>query len=367
MSARERIDRLRGKMRERGLDAVLLWVFEGFNWESVYYLSGFRGSSSALLVTLEAAELITDGRYLLQASAQVPRGVMDVVDQQSRKLAAAIADRLKFFAPARAGVEFKKLFHAPFLELSQLEVTSFEDVSDLLPALRRRKDAGEIAAIREAATRAGAAFFDALGAVKPGMTEREFAALLEYRMRIHQAEGGWGNADFIVLTGARSAMPHGRPSDEPFKTGDWVCVDFGARYDGYVSDITRYFSLGPPREDAQRWHEVLLRAHNQAAAKLVAGVAAADVDRVARGEIERAGWGERFTHGLGHGIGLEVHEAPNFSKLEGYVLEAGDVVTIEPGIYFDGTGGLRLEDDYCVTAGGSERLTAILPQEFFVV
>ena len=171
------------------------------------------------------------------------------------------------------------------------------------------------------------------------------------------AEKGWAHDDFIVASGVRSAMCHAPATLKQIREGETVTVDYGAMVDGYMSDITRNFALGQPDKKAIEINEILLKAHNEAAKILRPGVWGSDVDAAARKIISDAGYGKNFLHGLGHGLGLEVHEAPRLSRTSKDILQAGDVVTIEPGIYIEGWGGLRIEDDYLITEDGCECLT----------
>ena len=241
------------------------------------------------------------------------------------------------------------------------------DASDVLPLLRRKKDAGEIALIRKAADCARDAYRKVLSRVREGMTELEFSAALEYEIRCCGAEGGWGDHGFIVASGPRSALPHGMATDKPLAKGDWVTVDYGARVEGYVSDITRNFAIGEPPSRVREIEDVLLRAHEAAAGAIRAGVSGREVDLVARKVIQDAGYGECFIHGLGHAIGLEVHESPRLSPISADILQEGDVVTVEPGIYIEGFGGMRIEDDYLVTASGAELLAEDFDRRLSVI
>ena len=354
-----------GKLRERlaakELDTVLFLDVEGFNWENVYYFSGFRGTSGGFAVTAEDAFLVTDSRYLTQAREQCP---FSIVDQGSSTLVKSLVEQLGRRGFTRIGLEGSRIFYRLYrtIEEAGLEVV---DVSDFAPSIRRAKDAMERQILQKAADLAGKAFLMTLEKTCAGMTEQAFAALLEYNLRAVGAEGGWGDHDFIVASGPRSALPHGKPTERPFGKGEWVTVDFGARYGGYVSDITRNFSIGPADPWAMEMHDLLVRAHRRAADGLAPGIVGSGADALAREVIDEAGQGHLFCHGLGHGLGLEVHELPRLSSRSTDVLALGDVVTVEPGIYLEGKGGLRLEDDYFIVDGGSERLTSALAQELF--
>lgn len=344
-----RVARLRERLRREGADVFVLVVTERYNSESMAYMSGFRGSSGALVVSEDRNYLLTDGRYALQARAESP---FDIVIIDGGSLQDKTADILRQGRWKTAGFEAERLTVSLFSALEPA-VPSWKDCSGLLPALRRRKDEGEAALIRKAADLAWHAYLEALETVREGMTEKEFNALLEYTLRKNGAEGGWKNNGFIVASGERSALPHGAPTGRAFRKGDIVTVDFGATVEGYMSDLTRNFSLGPLSPQGRDIQDTLLEAHLRAAEAIRPGAEGRAVDAVARDVITRRGWGKHFPHGLGHGLGLEVHEAPRLSPHSRDVLEEGDVVTVEPGIYIEGWGGMRIEDDYLVTAGGA--------------
>ncbi|MBQ7544529.1 MAG: aminopeptidase P family protein [Synergistaceae bacterium] len=349
-----RTDKLRALMSAQNLDAFVLLVEERANSESCHYISGFRGSSAALIITPSASTLITDGRYTTQAKSQTP---FTVIIQSELSLPAFIAKAVSESDFVRVGFEAEKISHATFTKHFAPAKAEWLDASDMIPSLRRTKDAHEVELIR----RAGRIGRDALGAVMrethAGMTEAEFGSKLMQEIKRRGAEKGWAHDDFIVASGTRSAMCHALATEKQFAEGETVTVDYGAMVEGYMSDITRNFAIGRIDDKAREINAVLLRAHREAASALRPGIAGKDVDAVARKVIADAGYGENFVHGLGHGLGLEVHEAPRLSKTSKDVLKAGDVVTIEPGIYIEGWGGLRIEDDYLITEDGAECLT----------
>ncbi|MCL6445814.1 MAG: aminopeptidase P family protein, partial [Alicyclobacillus sp.] len=225
----------------------------------------------------------------------------------------------------------------------------------LTSELRARKSADELAIIRKAARIADAAFDHILGYLRPGLTELEVALELEVFMRKQGATGAAFTT--IVASGVRSALPHGTATEKPLEHGDLVTFDFGAVVDGYVSDLTRTVVLGKPSAEQQRVYQIVLEAQERALAALNAGCTGRDMDSVARSFIADQGYGDAFGHSLGHGIGLEIHEAPRLSKTSTDLLEAGMVVTVEPGIYLPGWGGVRIEDDVVIEAGRIQLLT----------
>lgn len=358
----KRVAAVRSAMQEQDFEALVLFVFEGSNWESMYYLTGFRGTSSAAVVTAKDAFLITDGRYMSQARLQSP---FDIVEQGQRKLHEAVGEVLISAGVTRVGFEGERVSYALHKKLADMAFR-WKDASEILPHIRRSKDLLERQFVEKAAAIAGEAFRRTLEQVAPGMTERRVAALLEFSMKDLGAEGGWGD-EFIVASGPRSALPHGRASDRILLAGEWVTVDFGARYGGYVCDLTRNFSLGHPDPWARDVHALLLEAQRAGEQTLRAGLPGREADAAARKVIEGAGYGTAFSHGLGHGFGLHIHEAPRLSYLSDDVLASGDLVTVEPGIYIEGRGGMRVEDDYMVTELGFSCLSTTLSRELFVI
>lgn len=358
-----RIESLRSRMSTANVNAVVVMAREGLNWETCFYLSGFRGSSCALAITVDEAFLVTDGRYLAQAAEQTH---LRIIDQGSLP----IMDVLKNLLSGRAGsgdLGFQADRVTCDLLGSLKEIGGdLVDISAIFSDLRRLKDPLEISNISKAAATAAAALMSSLEKVGRDFTEKDFAARLEYEMKTGRAEGGWGAQDFIVASGSRSALPHGVPTDRKVLPEEIVTVDFGARFNGYICDITRTFSLGLPPLWAVDVHDLLVEAHAAAVSLLEPGRPVAEADRAARRVMEKGGLGDAFTHGLGHGIGLEVHEAPSLSFRSRETFAVGDVVTVEPGAYFPGKGGLRLEDDYHISENGPVCLTPHLPRDIII-
>lgn len=357
-----RIKSLRVALAEDGVDALVLLDVESSGWENLYYYSGFHGSSAVVLITRDRAILVTDSRYLTQASQQ---SCLEIQSVAGRESATRTVERLaKELGLRRCAYDGQMLSAENYLKLCAIPV-EWVDFSAQMAQQRRHKDALEVELIRKAADIASVAYLETLQAVRPGMKELEFSKLLELNIARHDGEGVWHKSQMIVASGVRSAMPHGVASSKPFEPGDQVTVDYGAIYGGYMSDLTRNFSLGPVRDpEFNDIHEVLLKAHRDSAKLLRPGAKGSDVHTTAQKVISDAGYGGYFGHGLGHSFGLEIHEMPHLSPSSIDVLEVGDIVTIEPGIYIPGRGGLRVEDDYLITESGSERLSGKLPQEF---
>ena len=349
-----RVNNLRSLMSERKLDVFVLIVEERANSESCHYISGFRGSSAALIISMKDSILITDGRYQTQAPQQSP---FTLVIQSKISLPQYIANSVSESDWTHVGFEAEKISHATFTKYFAPVKAEWIDASDLIQKLRRKKDSHEVELIRKAAKIGREAYGNVLKKTHEGMSELEFDIALMNEIKLLGAEKGWAHDDFIVASGERSAMCHAPATLKKFSRGETVTVDYGAMVEGYMSDITRNFALGEISDKAREINEILLRAHNEAAKTLRPGISGKDVDAVARKVISDAGYGDKFVHGLGHGLGLEVHEAPRLSRTSQDILQIGDVVTIEPGIYIEGWGGLRIEDDYLIVEGGSECLT----------
>ena len=358
----KRIDLLRKKLAAEQIDALVLIDSETAGWENLYYYSGFHGSSAVVVITQDHAVLVTDSRYLTQASQQSDLEIRPVVARESQ--VSSFKRLMNEFGLKRCAYDGGMLSAKNYLALSALPV-EWVDFTAQMAAQRRTKDDYEIALITKAADIASKAYLETLPLVKAGMTELEFSKLLELNIARHAGEGVWHKSKMIVASGLRSAMPQGVASVKPMETGDQVTVDYGAIYGSYMSDLTRNFSLGKVRDpEFLDIHEVLLKAHRDSAACLRPGAVGRDVHAVAQKIIADAGYGSYFGHGLGHSFGLEIHEMPHLSPTSEDILQPGDVVTIEPGIYIPGRGGLRVEDDYLITADGVRRISSGLSQEF---
>ncbi|PRX46084.1 Xaa-Pro aminopeptidase [Prauserella shujinwangii] len=354
---------LRDLLGAEDLDALL--VTDLLN---IRYLTGFTGSNAALLLHADGDDrtvFCTDGRYTTQAAAEVP-DLERVLDRASApalvRLAAAHPRRF-----GRTGFESQHVSVERFAELDGIaEGVELRRAPGLTERLRLVKDDTEVAALRAACAAADAALTDLIehGGLRPGRTEREVARELENRMLDHGAEGVAFPS--IVAAGANSAIPHHRPDGTTLTTGDFVKLDFGAVVGGYHSDMTRTLVLGSPAAWQQELYDLVLQAQEQGRAALRPGAEAAAVDGAARRVIEQAGRGEEFPHGLGHGVGLEVHEAPSLATTGAGTLSAGMAVTVEPGVYLAGRGGVRIEDTLVVREGTPELLT-LSPKELVVV
>ncbi|AHF07415.1 M24 family metallopeptidase [Desulfitobacterium metallireducens] len=349
-----RLERIRLKMQEEKLDAFIL-----ASPENRRYMSGFTGTSAMLLITLEKAYLLTDFRYIQQATAQAP-------DFQVVKITNMYSSLTELAQKAaRVGFEEEYTTYADYLDLKEsLPQVELVPQSKLLAELRSLKDVEELEKIRQAVKLADDAFAHILQFVEVGQTEEEIALELEFAMRRNGASGA--SFDFIVASGLRSSMPHGVASPKKVQPGDFLTMDFGAIYQGYCSDITRTICFGEPTEKQHEIYEIVLRAQKAGIAALKPGISGREVDAVARGIIAEAGYGEYFGHGLGHSVGLAIHEGPNLNLREERILKPGMVITIEPGIYIPDWGGVRIEDMAVITENGCEVLTQA-PKEFIII
>ncbi|MGZ4554577.1 MAG: aminopeptidase P family protein [Mycobacteriaceae bacterium] len=360
-----RREALRALLREEHCDALV--VSELLN---VRYLTGFTGSNAALVVHAndspgneDRTVFCTDGRYRTQSAEQVP--------DLRREIARACAEHLVGLAvqpPARAlGFESHVVTvdgHAVLAAAAADAV--LQRTPGLVERLRTIKDVGEVALLRAACDAADAALAQLLssGGVRAGRSEIDVARELESLMRDHGADGP--SFETIVAAGANSAIPHHRPTTAVLAAGDFVKMDFGALVGGYHSDMTRTVVLGEPATWQREVYELVSAAQAAGRAALTAGTASAAVDAAARQLIVDAGHGDHFLHGLGHGVGLEIHEAPGIGALSTGMLSAGAAVTVEPGVYLQGRGGVRIEDTLVVTDSTPELLT-LTTKELLVV
>ncbi|MFH1688463.1 MAG: Xaa-Pro peptidase family protein [bacterium] len=350
---KQRIDALRSKCEASHLDGMIIT-----NLDQVKYLCGYTGSNGLLAFSASKAIFLTDFRYTDQCRKEV-RGAKPQVLAKG-DLIAGLAEFTHFNQKnLRLGFSQSRLSVAGLENLKKsLPQALFVPADDLLKDLGWVKDADEIAAITQAAEIGDVAWERVLNLVKPGVREREIAAELEYQMMMMGSERpAFGT---IVASGYRSAMPHGEASDKKIKEGDFVTFDFGATCRGYVSDMTRTVVVGKATAKHKKIYNLVLKAQKAGVRKIKAGVPAKAIDDACRNIIERAGYGKEFGHGTGHGIGFfrdPIHTGPGLSKISEDILMTNQVVTVEPGIYLSGWGGVRIEDDVVVTRTGGRILT----------
>ncbi|MBC7098111.1 aminopeptidase P family protein [Candidatus Bipolaricaulota bacterium] len=356
----KRRDRLKRRVSREGLDAFVLINVEGSDRPNLRYLTGFTGTFG-LLVLGEEELFATDSRYLERAGREV--GGLPVEGVRGRWFD-WFCGRLKDLGLRRFAIGAHTTSVHIFKKLGE---KGFEPVpvDGWVESLRRVKEPEEVDRIGAAARLTDQGLRWVLGRLRPGMTEREVALELEVWYRTHGAEDV--AFDLMVAFGENSSMPHYTPGTRELREGDLLLFDIGAKVDGYCADLTRVVALGRPAPQARVIYELVLAANRAGIEALQAGVPGVAADRAARTVIEGAGHGEHFGHGLGHGVGLEVHEAPRLSPTSEDTLEAGMVVTVEPGVYLPGEFGVRIEDLVVVRPDGCELLSAFPKEELLVL
>lgn len=351
----ERVRRCQQQLKDQKIEAMLIT-----NLTNIYYLTGFSGTAATVFISQNRCIFITDSRYTLIAKSSVVG--FDIVE--SRTPLAVVADLLSADHLDCLGFEDQ----VPFSTYQAMQL-AFPKVrllaqSGFVEHLRVVKDSFEIETIAKACAISDKAFLDVLDFIKPGTTsEREVADFLDFRMRQYGASGV--SFDTIAASGARSAMPHGRASDKIIQTGETLTLDFGCSYNHYASDMTRTIHIGQVTDEEREIYEIVLAANQALISKARAGLSYRDYDSIPRQLITEAGYGEHFTHGIGHGVGLDIHEIPFFGKSDQPLL-AGMVVTDEPGIYLANKYGVRIEDDLVITETGCQVLTKA-PKDLIVL
>lgn len=360
----ERINKLRASMSQAKIPALLVT-----NYQDVSYLTGFEGDDSYLVVTEDGALLISDSRYAEQIAREVPWIKTRIRTKGMLFETARVLARLKVH---KIGVQDEALTLAQLSGLKEQLATAwggggkksrkikFVLAHEMVVALRHIKDETEIRIIEESVGIAEQSLDTVRELIQPGMTENEIASLLVHEMRKRGASGP--SFDTIVAAGPNGSLPHYRPGETKMPAKGSLLIDWGARYKGYCSDLTRVWFIGsipPPLGEVYR---VVLEAQQAAIAAIAPGQTGRAIDKIARDIITKAGYGAQFGHGLGHGFGRDIHEAIALSKLSKTILQAGMVVTVEPGIYLPGVGGVRIEDDVVVTPNGC-RMLSQLPRD----
>lgn len=348
-SIKKRVKAVRARFDGKRIDALILT-----RPVDVSYLTGFSGEDSWVVVTRSSAYLLTDSRYTEQAQKECVRTTIVERTGSIVEAAGRLLGRLK--SVESAGVE-KSVSLATYQALKKQLDMPLKGIDSPTAPARARKDDGEVAAIRSAVAIATAALEEVLGRIEPGVSESELAGILDLEVR----KRGAGNSfDTIVAFGANGSRPHHQPTGRRLKWRDAVLIDFGARYNGYCSDITRSFALGKPTPAYRQAWEVTEKAQMAAIATARPGVKLTEVDAAARNVIRESGL-PVYGHGTGHGLGLEIHETPFLKEGAKGKLEPGQVITIEPGVYIPGKLGIRIEDDVLITHTGCEILTRECP------
>ena len=328
----------------------------------VRYLTGFSGTSGLCVVTPTEQFFLTDRRYKSQAAQEV-NGFKIMIAQQN--LFPLLAERRLVPLMSRVGFEHRHVSVAEMRSLKKLlPFRRFIPATDILENVTAVKDAGEIEFIRAAARISDSVFENLVAMVRPGMRECDIAAEISYMHRKYGAE--CDAFDPIVASGERGALPHARASEKKIRRGEFVVLDFGCRYRGYNSDMTRTLAVGNPSTEMKKVYQIVLDAEKKAIEAVRQGVATRSIDAIARNHIRQHGYGRYFIHSLGHGLGIHVHDPLRLSAVSTAVLKTGNVVTIEPGIYLPGRCGVRIEDDIVVRENGCDILTTSLKELIIV-
>ena len=345
-----RLEKLRKSMLAKNIDALLVT-----NLSNIFYLSGFTGSTAVLLVTPDASHILVDFRYTLQATTQCIS--TNVIEYSGKPAITAFGDLINEIRPKSLGYESDVVTVALYRKLrSAIDASvKLRSTAGLAAKLRTVKDEHEISLIRKAAEIADAVYAYVITEIKPGITEKDAALLIDSSVR--RLGGDKEGFDTIAAFGPNAASPHASPTDAVLKTGQLFKMDYGVRYKNYNSDITRTICLGSATAKQKEIYKIVLDAQLKAIEAIKPGKTGKEIDAVARDYIASMGYRDNFGHGLGHAIGIEVHDGPAFSVLSDIILEPGMVATVEPGIYIEGWGGVRIEDDVLVTDTGVEIIT----------
>ncbi|MFG3611793.1 M24 family metallopeptidase [Rummeliibacillus stabekisii] len=352
----ERVERLVKALNSQNLDGLLIT-----NNYNLRYMTGFTGTSGVAVVSQKEAVFITDFRYTEQASKQITG--YRIVEHKGT-IIEEIAAIVKELGIKSLGFEKDVVSYSMYEAYSKVIPADLVGVTDLIEKIRLVKTEDELKTIKAACQIADETFEHIIQFIKPGKTELEVSNELEFYMRKLGATSS--SFDTIVASGVRSALPHGVATDKIIEKGDFVTLDYGALYNGYISDMTRTVAVGKPSEQLKEIYQIVLEAELLGLEKFKPGMTGKEADAICRDYIKEHGYGDAFGHSTGHGIGLEVHEGPGLSFRSNITLEPGMVVTCEPGIYLPGVGGVRIEDDTLITETGNEKLTHA-PKELIIL
>jgi len=350
----KRLRKLRTLIAEKGVDALLL-----SQPENLRYLSGFTGSSGWLLISGQSAILATDFRYVEQAKGESPDFEITQTNQELRDWLPGLVSDLGWH---KLGFEANFISYGGYHKLSEAIETKqinleLVPTTGIVEQLRSTKEPEELGFIKKAVALAEAAFEQAKGIIRPGITEKEAAWEIEKLLRQKGSEGM--PFEIIVASGPNSALPHAQPTEKIIRSGEPVLIDMGARISGYCSDFSRTLFLGKADKTLQEIYNIVLKAQTTAIERVESGMDASQADQLARSVVEQAGYGDAFGHGLGHGVGLAVHEFPTLGPTSSDSLADGMVFTIEPGIYLAGKGGVRIEDIVVLENGTAKVLSKV--------
>lgn len=341
--------RVQDILQKRSIDAIII-----SNGKNMRYVSGFSGATGYLYVSENRHAVITDFRYTIQAEKEADG--YEIITIGSGGYEEVLNDSIKTDGIRRLGFEAEDMLFGDYHRLKeQLVVDELVPIGYDITDMRRIKTARELDFIRKAESIGDQVFTEILSFIKPGLTELEVAAKIEYLLKINGANGL--SFPSIVVSGINSSMPHGEPTHRKIETGEFLTMDFGCVYEGYCSDMTRTIVIGKASEKQRHVYQTVLEAQTAALNYIKAGCQGKDVDKVARDIINKAGYEGCFGHGLGHSVGLDIHENPRLNAKEESILFAGMTETVEPGIYIKGFGGVRIEDLVVVTETGCENFT----------
>ncbi|UCZ52897.1 Xaa-Pro peptidase family protein [Bacillus shivajii] len=349
MGIQNRVTNLRKGLEEKGLEAAVI-----FSVENRRYFSDFPGSSGALIITQSDAVLLTDFRYIDEAHTRAAEHY-EVIQHAGGALTESVGEKLKQMNVAKVGVEDS--LSIAMLDVLEKEAPqcSFSMIESMMMKIRMIKDESEIESIRQGISLCDKAFEHILTFIKPGMTEKEIGLELEYVMKKNGAEGIKEN--HVIASGERSSLPHGQATDRVVKNGEFVKMDIGAKVNGYYTDFTRTVVLGEPSEKQLEIYGIVSHALEVSLQNVGPGKVCSELDNIGRSIIKNEGYGENFGHSLGHSLGLNIHEKPAMRSTDDTVLQPGMVITVEPGIYISGWGGVRIEDLVVIREEGIENLT----------
>jgi len=351
------LEKLRLILKQQDVEAFIV-----MSDQNRRYLTNFTGSEGAVLVTQTEAKLFVDFRYTEQATAQCPDFTVQEINP--RHVYDVINASLKEQNITTLAFEEQHVSFATYRMLTANIKATLQPMSLLVEAIRLTKTPDEIELIKKAAWISDEAFTHILTFIKPGVTEREIAFELESHMRKNGADGA--SFDMIVASGTRSALPHGAPTEKKIETGDMLTLDFGAYYKGYRSDMTRTIAVGEPPAELRKIYDIVLAAQELSLKEMKIGMTAQEVDSLSRDYITAQGYGAQYGHGAGHGIGLDIHEDIFLAQGVATPVRENMVLTMEPGIYIPGLGGVRIEDDVIMTKDGAEVITHS-PKELIVL
>jgi Xaa-Pro aminopeptidase len=353
----ERRNKIRRSINKQKLDALLIT-----NPINVQYLTGFTGGAGCLLIRPDGDTILSDPRFTIQIEEECP-GLESVIRPRSESTSQTLSKLLGKTTAGSLGIESETVTIAQQERLFQsLSRWLSVPTKNVVEELRQIKDRDELTQIRRAIDIAARAFQIVQGQLSPAWSETNIGIMLEYQMRMLGAEEK--SFPSIIGAGARSALPHANPSDQRLLGQPLLLFDWGCVVNGYMSDLTRVIILAPNNKKLRTIYEIVLHAQESAIAAIKPGKTCEEIDAVARNIIKDAGYGKHFGHGLGHSIGMRIHEDPRFASGDKTILKPGMVLTVEPGIYLKGWGGIRIEDDILVTKSGCEVLSRNIPKTF---